>query len=159
MVRSRVAHSYAKIRLMMPVVLCGCLAAPQAFAQPALIKSGTLTCTVSDVADKPRAIVELSCKFKSLSSISTDYSATANTRTGGFPPGKHIFMWSVVAVGADKMPILDGTFSAERGREGPPVLIGGTDGSVRLEPVTGTAQLSGPSEITKLTLKLASTKA
>jgi hypothetical protein len=162
MVRSRVAPPYAKIfadRLLMPAVLWGCLAAPQVYAQPALIKSGTLTCTVSDVADKPTAVVALSCNFKSLDSISTDYTGTANTRTGGFPPGKHLFMWSVVAVGTGKMPLLDGTFSAERGREGPPVLIGGTDGSVRLEPVTGTDQPRGPSEITALTLKLASTKA
>ena len=140
-------------------VLCGGVGINQAYAQPAVIKSGTLTCTVSDVADKPTAVAELSCTFKPLNGISTDYSGSANTRTGGFPPGKHIFMWSVVAVGTGKMPLIDGTFSAAPGRQGPPVLIGGADGSVRLEPVTGTNQLGGPAEITTLSLKLAVTKA
>jgi hypothetical protein len=162
MVRSAIDQTDAKnsaYRLLMPALLCACASGPQAYAQPALIKSGTLTCTISDVADKPTAVVELSCNFKSLEDISTDYSGSANTRTGGFPPGKHIFMWSVVAVGTGKMPLLDGTFTAAPGRQGPPVLVGGPDGSVRLEPVSGIDQLGGPAEITTLTLKLAATKA
>lgn len=157
-----VVPQYAKIsihRLLMLAVICGCLSAPQVYAQPAIIKSGTLTCTVSDVADKPTAVVELSCNLKPLEGAPTDYSGSAVTRTGGIPPGKHTFMWSVVAVGAGKMPLLDGTFTAEAGRQGPPVLIGGADGSVRLEPVTGTDQLGGPAEFTTITLKLAATKA
>ena len=124
-----------------------------------MIKSGTLTCTVSDVADKPTAIVELTCNLKPLEGVSTDYSGSAGTRTGGIPPGKHTFMWSVVAVGAGRMPILDGTFTAEAGRQGPPVLIGGADASVRLEPVNGSDQVGGPAEFTMITLKLAATKA
>lgn len=145
-------------RLFLFCVLCGCAVAPQASAQPAVIKSGTLTCSVSDVADKPTAVVELSCTFKPLDGSSTDYTGSANTRTGGFPPGKHVFMWSVVAIGNAKMPVIDGTFSAETGRQGPPVLLGGADGSIRLEPVTGTDHAGGPTEITTLMLKLAATK-
>ena len=111
-----VAEPYEKVsvhRLLMPAVLCGCLCAPQVNAQPALIKSGTLTCTVSDVSDKPTAVVELSCNLKPLEGVPTDYSGSAGTRTGGIPAGKHTFMWSVVAVGAGKMLSLDGTFTAE----------------------------------------------
>jgi hypothetical protein len=162
MVRSAIVQTDGKNsahRHLMPALLCACFSAPQAYAQPAMLKSGTPTCTVSEVADKPTAVVELSCNLKALDGISTDYSGSANTRTGGFPPGKHIFMWSVVAVGTGKMPLLDGTFTAEPGRQGPPVLVGGTDGSVRLEPVTGIDQPGGPAEITTLTLKLAATKA
>ena len=148
---------FSRHRLLVGV-LCGCVVANQAYAQPAIIKSGTLTCTVSDVADKPTSVAELSCVFSPLDGVPTDYAGSANTRTGGFPPGKHVFMWSVVAIGAAKMPTIDGTFSAEPGRQGPPVLLGGPNGSVRLEPVSGTDQVSGPAEITTLTLKLAATK-
>ena len=37
-----------------------CVVANQAYAQPAIIILGTLTWTVSDVADKPTAVKELS---------------------------------------------------------------------------------------------------
>jgi hypothetical protein len=53
--------------------------------------------------------------------------------------------------------MLDGTFSAEAGRQGPAVLIGGRNGSIRLEPITK-QELAGPTDITMLTLKLAATK-
>jgi hypothetical protein len=63
-----------------------------------------------------------------------------------------------VATGASEAPQLDGTFNAEPGRDGPAVLIGGSDRSMRLEPAGRNEQLAGPGEITTLTLKLAATK-
>jgi hypothetical protein len=122
-----------------------------------------LTCTVASVPNKPAAAVALSCNFKSQAGVTSDYEGTAGTKAGGFPPAKHVFVWSVVATAADaiagdKPPMLNGTFAAEAGRQGPAVLIGGARDAIRLEPVTGKEQLAGPTEITTLTLKMAATK-
>jgi hypothetical protein len=54
---------------------------------------------LTDVADKPTSVAELSCVFSPLDGVPTDYAGSANTLTGGFPPGKNLFMWRVVAVG------------------------------------------------------------
>jgi hypothetical protein len=139
-------------------VLCGVFASSPSHGQPSMTNSGTLTCTVADVPSKPSAVVELSCNFKSQSGVTSDYAGSAGTKTEGIPPAKHVFIWTVVAIDTAKDPLLDGTFAAEKGRQGPAVLVGGGDGSTRLEPVTGNDQLAGPSEITTLTLKLAATK-
>jgi len=120
--------------------------------------SGTLMCTVANVPAEPTAVVELSCNFKSQTGVASDYAGTAGTKAGGFPPAKHVFVWTVVATDAGKAPMLEGNFAAETARQGAAVLIGGSRGSIRLEPVTGKEQLAGPAEITTLTLKLAATK-
>ncbi len=128
-------------------------------AQPAVSNSGTLTCTISEPAKGPASsTAELSCDFKSSSGLSGDYSGTASTNTGTFPPGKHVFIWSVVAIESGKAPLLEGTFRSEAGRQGPAVLLGGADGNIRLEPVTGNEKVAGLAEITELSLKLAVTK-
>jgi hypothetical protein len=128
-------------------------------AQPAVSNSGTLTCTISETAKGPdSSTAELSCDFKASSGLSSDYSGTASTNTGDFPPGKHVFIWSVVAIESGKVPLLEGTFRSEAGRLGPAVLLGGADGNIRLEPVTGNEKIAGPAEITTLSLKLAVTK-
>lgn len=126
--------------------------------QPAATNSGTLTCTVADVPNKANSIVDLSCNYKSVSGTEADYVGSAGTKTGGFPPAKVVFVWTVVAIDAGKAPLLEGTFTTESGREGAVVLVGGKDGSTRLEPLTGKNQLPGPAEITNLTLELAATK-
>ena len=135
------------------------VAASMALAQPSVTNAGTLTCTVADVSNKPSAVVELSCNFKAQTGAASDYTGSANTKSGGLPTGKHVFVWSVVAVDAGKPPVLEGAFAAEVGRQGPAVLIGGRDGTIRLEPVTGKEQQASPSEFTTLYLRLASTKA
>ncbi len=127
-------------------------------AQPPVTNSGTLTCTVADVPSKARSIVDLSCIYKSIKGAEADYVGSAGTKASGFPPAKFVFVWNVVAVVSGEAPLLEGTFTAERGREGAPVLIGGKDGSTRLEPVTEKGQVPGPAEITKLTLEVAATK-
>ncbi len=127
-------------------------------SQPTTTNSGTLTCTVADVPSKPNSIVDLSCNYKSHSGAPSDYVGSAGTKTGGFPPAKFVFLWTVVAVDNGKAPLLEGTFTAEKGREGPAVLIGGKDGTTRLEPAAGVSQVPGPAEITTLTLELAATK-
>jgi hypothetical protein len=127
-------------------------------AQPAATHSGTLTCTVADVPSKANSIVDLSCNYKSVSGAEADYVGSAGTKTGGFPPAKFVFVWTVVAMDAGKAPLLEGTFTTESGREGAVVLVGGEDGSTRLEPLTGKDQVPGPAEITNLTLELAATK-
>lgn len=139
-------------------LLCGVLIGGPSLGQSPVTNSGTLTCTVAGVPDKPAAAVALSCNFKSLAGVTSDYEGTAGTKAGGFPPAKHVFVWTVVATAADKPPMLEGKFSAETGRQGSAVLIGGANGTIRLEPVTGKEQLAGPTEITTLTLKLAATK-
>ena len=127
-------------------------------AQPAAANSGTLTCTVADVPSKANSIVDVSCNYKSVSGTEADYVGSAGTKTGGFPPAKFVFVWTVVAIDAGKAPLLEGTFTTESGREGAVVLVGGKDGSTRLEPLTGKDQEPGPAENTNLTLELAATK-
>jgi hypothetical protein len=144
--------------MMTGALLCGVSTISPSHGQPPLTNSGTLTCTVVDTPKKSRAAIELSCNFKSQSGIVSDYAGTAGTKADGSLPGKYVFVWTVVALERDKAPVLDGTFAAEPGRQGPAVLIGGGDGSIRLEPVTGNEQLAGPTEITTLALKMASTK-
>jgi hypothetical protein len=127
-------------------------------SQPFATNSGTLTCTVADVPSKASSIVDLSCNYKSIKGAEADYVGSAGTKTGGFPPAKFVFVWNVVVLDAGKAPLLEGTFTAESGREGAPVLIGGKDGSTRLEPLTEKGQVPGAAEITNLTLELAATK-
>lgn len=138
--------------------LLACVASSAGFTQPTVTTSGTLTCTVSSAVNKPGSTAELSCDFKTLAGMSSDYSGLASTKSGAFPVGKHVFVWSVVAIEAGKAPLLEGTYRSETGPQKPAVLIGGTDGTTRLEPVTGNEQIAGPAEITTLSLKLAATK-
>ena len=139
------------------LLLCSAFIGPS-FGRAPATNSGTLTCTVADVPKQPSAVIELSCNFKSIAGITSDYKGSAGTKAGTFPAAKHVFVWSVVARDTSKAPLLDGSFAAESGREGPAVLIGGADRSVRLEPAGRNEQLAGPGEITTLTLKLAATK-
>jgi hypothetical protein len=127
-------------------------------SQPSATNSGTLTCAVADVPSKASSIVNLSCNYKSVSGAEADYVGSAGTKTGGFPPAKFVFVWNVIAIDAGKAPLLEGTFSAESGREGAAVLIGGKDGSTRLEPLTEKGQVPSPAEIKNLTLELSATK-
>lgn len=138
------------------VFVCSIGAIGLSYGEQPIMSSGTLTCTVSDVPGSSGAI-ELSCTFKPQAGVPGDYIATAETKSSGLPAAKHVFMWTVVATDAGKALILEGTFSAEAGRQGPAVLIGGRNGSVRLEPVTK-QELAGPSDITMLTLELAAAK-
>jgi hypothetical protein len=147
--------------LSLPVGLVACFAPfpiPQALSQPSISVAGTLTCTVADVPSGSSVTVDLSCNFSSHTGLNADYVGSARTRTGGFPPAKHVFVWTVVAMNAGKAPLLDGTFQAGPSQQGAAVLVGGEDGSLRLEPVPGYGQVPGPSEITSLSLKAAATK-
>jgi hypothetical protein len=148
---------HCKASSMIVAFLCVSGSGPSLGQTPAT-NSGTLMCTVANVPTEPAARVELSCNFKSQAGGTSDYAGTAGTKAGGFPPAKHVFVWTVVATDVGKAPMLEGDFSAETGRQGAAVLIGGSRGSIRLEPVTGKEQLAGPAEITTLTLKLAATK-
>lgn len=126
-------------------------------AQPPLATAGTLTCTVADVPEKRSASMDMSCNFKAQTGTTSDYVGSASAKPGGLPPAKYVFVWMVVA--PEEAPILEGNFSAESGRQGPAVLVGGQSGAIRLEPVKGKEQQSGPAGITSLTLKVAATKA
>lgn len=151
---SLVGHISALVR----AVICSALISVPSFGQAQITNSGTLTCAVADVPNEPSAAVELSCNFKSLAGVTSDYEGHAKTKAGAFPAAKYVFVWSVVATDNSKLPQLKGTFEAEPGRDGPAVLIGGSDRSIRLEPAGRNEQLAGPGEITTLTLKLAATK-
>jgi hypothetical protein len=141
------------------VLTVACLLCGPSLAQPAATSSGTLTCTVAEVPSSSNAVVDLSCNFKSQTGAISDYVGSAGTKTGGFPAAKFVFVWTVVAMEAGKGALLDGTFTAEAGREGPPVLTGGKDGRTRLEPAAeGKGPVPGPAEITTLTIKLVATK-
>lgn len=133
------------------------VASSPSYGQQPIISSGTLSCTVSDVPRSANGSIEMSCNFKPQTGAPGDYIGTADTKSSGIPPAKHVFLWSVVATDAGKALMLEGSFSAEAGRQGPPVLIGGSNGSIRLEPVTK-QEMGGPTDITMLTLKLAATK-
>jgi hypothetical protein len=157
MVPSR-PHPLGKIVALAAALFCGVSFSGPGHGQTSATNSGTLTCTVANVPNKPATAVTLSCNLKSRSGVTSDYAGTATTKTGGFPPTKHVFVWIVVVTDSAKVPMLEGTFTAEAGRQGAAVLIGGTRGPIRLEPVAGKEQLAGPTEITTLTLKLAATK-
>lgn len=150
--------SLGRTSAILCVVLSSRLISGPSFGQVPTTTSGTLICTVADVPNQPSAGVALSCNFKSVTGVTSDYEGRAGTKAGTFPAAKHVFMWSVVATATEKALRLDGTFAAESGREGPAVLIGGPDRSIRLEPAGRNEQLAGPGEITTLTLKLAATK-
>ena len=151
-------HVPDKVLWLAAALVCGASISAPSLGQTPATNSGTLTCTVATVPNEPAAAVALSCNFKSQSGVMSDYEGTAGTKAGGFPPAKHVFVWTVVAPPGEKPPMLDGTFAAETGRQGAAVLLGGTSDTIRLEPVTGKEQLAGPTEITTLTLKLAATK-
>ncbi len=146
------------ISALVRAVICSALISVPSFGQAQTTNSGTLTCTVADVPNQPSAAVELSCNFKSVAGVTSDYEGNAKTKAGAFPAAKYVFVWSVVATDNSKLPQLKGTFEAEPGRDGPAVLIGGSYRSIRLEPAGRNEQLAGPGEITTLTLKLAATK-
>lgn len=134
------------------------IAMPTAHAQPKLSNLGTLTCTAAAANDSPRVDVKLSCNFKATSGETRDYEGVA-TRQGaaGFPSGKHVLVWSVMGTppdGSDKAPELQGMFRGETGGAGSPELVGGAKGSVRLVPVTGTAQIDAAVALTVLSLSL-----
>lgn len=140
------------------VLLCCWAYSDPGHTEPAVTVAGTLTCTVGDVPNAPSVAVDLSCNFKSQAGTNSDYVGSGSTRAGVIPPAKFVFVWTVVAVASDKAPVLDGQFTMESGRQGPAVLVGGENASLRLEPVTGKEQIAGPAEITTLTLRLAQTK-
>ena len=148
----------SKISVVGAAVLCCIASGGPGVTQPSVTNSGTLTCTVGDISNKTNAVVDLSCNFKSQAGSISDYVGSARSKSGGFLPGKFVFVWTVVAIDAGKATLLDGTFTAETGREGLPVLIGGSDGTTRLEPAASKDQVPGPAEITTITLKLAATK-
>ena len=131
-----------------------------AYAAQSETNAGILTCTVSKASDTAQTDVELSCNFRSRDGKDSDYSGFARrSDPSGFPKGRLVFVWSVVAPGTSDMPLLDGTYLAEGGVAQTSVLVGGKDGTVRLESETGAAQSSTQPTPTLLSLKLAATKA
>jgi hypothetical protein len=136
------------------------LTAPVARAQPSVANIGTLTCTVAGAPDDPGADVKLSCNFKSTAGATRDYTGIATRRgAAGFPPGKHVLVWSVLGPETNDTPVLEGMFRGETGGSGTSALVGGANGAVRLEPVTGAAQIDAVAALTVLTLTLAPTRA
>ena len=136
------------------------LVAPAAHSQPSLTNLGTLTCTVDGAPADPRADVKLSCSFKATAGESRNYEGVATRRgAADFPPGKHVLVWSVVGTSTGDAPGLAGVFRGETGGSGTSALIGGANGSVRLEPVTGAAQIDAAKALTVLSLTLAPTRA
>jgi hypothetical protein len=129
-------------------------------ARESVANLGTLTCTIGAAPDNPGADVKLSCNFKPTSGAPRDYEGIA-TRQGvaDFPRGKHVIVWSVIGPGSGEAPALSGMFRGETGGTKASALIGGENGSVRLEPVTGTSQVDAPAALTVLTLNLAPTRA
>ena len=136
------------------------LTVPAVHAQPSVTNLGTLTCTVAGAPDDPGADVKLSCNFKSTAGETRDYTGVATRRGAvGFPPGKHVLVWSVLGPETDNASALNGTIRGETAGSGTSALIGGANGSVRLEPVTGAAQIDAVAALTVLTLTLAPTRA
>jgi hypothetical protein len=151
--------------IALPTVVLGAivglvLVTPAAQSQQSVANLGTLTCTTAEAPDNPHADVKLSCNFKATAGQARDYEGIA-TRQGAadFPPGKHVLVWSVIGPGNGDAPELDGMFRGQTGGAGASALIGGSNGSVRLEPVTGAAQVDAAAALTVLTLTLAPTRA
>ena len=140
------------------------LVIPAAQAQPSLSNLGTLTCTAARAPDNPQVDAKLSCNFKATSGEARDYEGVA-TRQGaaGFPPGKHVLVWNVMGPATDgatgKAPELKGIFRGETDGTSASALLGGANGSVRLEPVTGAGQVDGAAALTVLSLTLAPMRA
>jgi Protein of unknown function (DUF992) len=129
-------------------------------SQQTVTNLGTLTCTTGDAPDNPRADVKLSCNFKAVAGQARDYEGIATRRgAADFPPGKHVLVWSVIGPANGDGPELNGMFRGQTGGAGTSALIGGANGSVRLEPITGAAQVDAKAALTVLTLTLAPTRA
>lgn len=131
-----------------------------AVAQQKAVIAGTLTCTFANVPQSRTYEIDLSCNFASLDGSRSDYQGSARRLgTADFPAGKHVWLWNVVAPQSKDAPPLEGIFKGETGGATAGVLLGGPDNSVRLEAVTGTAQIAGPPTLTVLTLRLIAKKA
>jgi hypothetical protein len=130
-----------------------------ASGQETMSNHGTLTCTIGDTTT-PGADISLSCNFKATEGPTRDYTGVATRQgTADFPPGKHVLVWSVLAPPSDGAPTLNGMFRGESGGPGTPVLVGGENGSIKLEPVAGAAQIDASAALTVITLRLAPTRA
>ena len=104
--------------------------------------------------------MKLSCNFKAIAGEPRDYEGVA-TRQGAadFPAGKIVLVWSVIGPGTGDAPVLNGMYSGRTGGSEGSALIGGENGSVRLEPVTGSAPSDAAPTLTVLTLTLAPMRA
>ena len=136
------------------------LAVPAAQSQQSLANLGTLTCTVAGAPDTPQADVKLSCNFKAVAGEARNYEGVATRHgAGDFPPGKLVLVWSVIGPGTGDAPVLNGMYRGQTGGSEGSALVGGENGSVRLEPVAGAAQIDAAPALTVLTLTLAPMRA
>ena len=152
-------HTFLAIWAILTAAAAG-LPLDAAGAEQKAVISGTLTCTVANPPDARTGEIDLSCNFASLDGSKSDYRGSARRLgTEDFPAGKHVWLWNVVAPTSKDAPPLDGKFEGVTGGAAPGVLLGGPDNSIRLEAVTGTAQIAGPPALTVLTLRLVAKKA
>jgi hypothetical protein len=74
------------------------------------------------------------------------------------PAGKRVLVWTVLARGEAAAGALEGTYQGKTGGTPPGVLLGGKDGSLRLEPVSSASQIGDHRTPTVLELRLEATK-
>jgi hypothetical protein len=122
---------------------------------------GTLTCTLSGTASKPRVDAELSCNFKGLSGSEGSFTGTlARHGRADLPTGKRVLVWSVLSLTPDaNLVVIAGRYRGITGGGRSHTLVGGKDDLVRLQPVTTPSRAGEEPAISVLELRLKATRA
>jgi hypothetical protein len=126
-------------------------------AEETLTIVGTLTCLTSEAPADPRSDASLSCNFKPISGLDSNYDGhIARVGPPDLPSGKRVLVGSVLAAKPVDVGALTGTYHGETG--GRPAGILNGDNAVRLEPVTHASQIGDEPIPTILELRLETTK-
>jgi hypothetical protein len=152
------------IRTYIGVIVLGLVATMPSVlsAQTAPLSAvGTLTCTTSDAPRRTRADVNLSCEFQGLAGGEGNFTGHI-TRKGPakLPSGKRVLMWAVLASRLDvEARMLEGSYRGLTGGQHAGRLVGGSNGSIVLRPVTITSQVGDKPVASVLELRLKPVKA
>jgi Protein of unknown function (DUF992) len=130
-------------------------------AAPKLTRLGTLTCTTGDAPQRPAADAKLSCNFEASSGASGNFTGfIARKGRADLPAGKRVLIWSVLAPRADiGIRDLAGEYRGTTGGRTAGRLVGGSNRSIVLQPVTSTSQVGDQPVPTVLRLRLEPTRA
>lgn len=108
-------------------------------AQSVAANIGTLICTVSPGTAEPLGVERtLSCNFDPVSGVKASFTGIVK-RVGAIAPGqrKIVVAWSVVGPADASAEQLEGRYvgSLEKQRDTAAGLVGGRDGTIRLQPL------------------------
>ena len=120
---------------------------------------GTLTCTAD--ASEPTGVFALLCQYSTLSGVDGSFEGEMTMEGSAAlltKPGRRVLVWSVLSYAKVDLAALDGSYRSESPGKSEAGLIGGRDGSIRLEPINGGPQPETSLAPKSLSIKLAATK-